>query len=105
MERMSVQQLKARLDQGRRPVILDVREPWEVGICSLPEAKHIPMGQIPQRLQELQTDDEIVVVCHHGNRSAYVAQYLQQQGFRKLFNLEGGVSAWAQYIDPHMRQY
>lgn len=105
MERMSVQELKTRLDQGRRPVILDVREPWEYGICALPDSTHIPMGQITQRAKELNKDDEIVVVCHHGSRSAFVAQYLQQQGFSRLYNLEGGVSAWAQYIDPQMRQY
>ncbi len=105
MEEMSVEELKTRLAQGRRPVILDVREPWEFNICALPESTHIPMGQIPQRLQELNKDDEIVVVCHHGSRSAYVAQYLQQKGFSKLYNLHGGVSAWAQHIDPQMRQY
>lgn len=102
---MRVEELKKRLEQGRQPVILDVREPWEFGICALPGSTHIPMGQIPQRLQELNKEDEIVVVCHHGSRSAFVAQFLQQQGFSKLYNLQGGVSAWAQYIDPQMRQY
>jgi rhodanese-related sulfurtransferase len=105
MEQMRVEELKKRLEQGRQPVILDVREPWEFGICALPGSTHIPMGQIPQRLQELNKEDEIVVVCHHGSRSAFVAQFLQQQGFSKLYNLQGGVSAWAQYIDPQMRQY
>ena len=87
------------------PFILDVREPWECGICMLPGATHIPLGQIPSRLQELDKNKDIVVLCHHGVRSYQVAYYLQHQGFEKLHNLQGGINAWAREIDPTMPKY
>jgi rhodanese-related sulfurtransferase len=105
MEQISAAQLKARLDDGQRPVLLDVREPWEYQICALPDSVHIPMAQIPGRLGELNKDAEIVVVCHHGTRSQYVANFLQHQGFTRLYNLQGGVAAWARQVDPSMPQY
>ena len=103
---MSVAELEARLaDRENQPLILDVREPWECAICSLPDARQIPMRQIPGRLQELDKDAEIVVLCHHGVRSYQVAYYLQHQGFNKLHNLQGGIDAWARQIDPAMPKY
>lgn len=102
---MTVQELKHRIDAGAPPVILDVREPWEYALCALPGSQHIPMGQIPERLAELDRDAEIVVVCHHGARSQMTAQYLGAHGFAHLHNLTGGVDAWAQYIDRSMQQY
>ena len=74
--------LKARLDRGDRIFILDVREPFEISIAPFPGASHIPMGDIPSRLTELDPDRETVVVCHHGVRSAQVAMYLARHGFR-----------------------
>ena len=103
---MSVKELQARLaDLVNQPLILDVREPWEGDICSLPGARHIPMGRIPTSLQELDKDKEIVVLCHHGVRSYQVAYYLQHQGFNNLHNLQGGIDAWARQIDPTMPKY
>jgi rhodanese-related sulfurtransferase len=106
MQQMTVRELKERLAQpGARPVLLDVREGWELKICALPEALHIPMGQIPTRTEELDPQQEIVVVCHHGVRSQRVAYFLASHGFSKLYNLQGGVNAWAREIDPAMHTY
>ena len=103
---MTVRDLKTRLDQpGDLPIILDVRENWETKLCVLPGSTLIPMGQIPARAAELDPEREIVVVCHHGVRSLQVAYFLANQGFKKLYNLRGGVDAWAREIDPAMHQY
>ena len=75
------QDLKARLDKGEQLVLLDVREPEEVAIVQLPGAVHIPMGEVPGRLHELDPDKEIIVYCHHGVRSLRVAQFLAQRDF------------------------
>ena len=106
VQQMTVQELKQRLTRpGDRPVLLDVREGWEVNICALPDALHIPMGQVAARIQELNPQQEMVVVCHHGVRSQHVADFLASRGFNKLYNLQGGVNAWAREIDPAMRTY
>ena len=106
MQQMSVRELKERLAQsGAKPVLLDVREGWELKICALPGALHIPMGQIPARTAELDPEQELVVVCHHGVRSLRVAHFLASHGFSKLYNLQGGVDAWAREIDPAMHTY
>lgn len=88
-----------------RPTLLDVREPWEFDICQLEQSINIPMSQIPQRQSELDMDQEIVVICHHGVRSLQVIQYLRQFDFTDLINLDGGVDAWARQIDPDMAVY
>ena len=97
--------LKKRLDQGEELFILDVREPEEVAIASLQGAKHIPMGDIPSRLTELDPDREIIVVCHHGVRSAQVAMYLGRMGFEHVINLAGGIDAWSLDADPATPRY
>lgn len=106
MQSMTVRELKARLDAPQeKPLILDVRENWETQLCALPGSTFIPMGQILARVADLDTEREIVVVCHHGVRSLQVAYYLANQGFKKLYNLQGGVDAWAREIDPAMHKY
>jgi rhodanese-related sulfurtransferase len=106
IRQLTVLELKARLDQGNKDfTLLDVREPWECNICALPDAKIIPMRQIPARAAELPKDKEIVVVCHHGVRSQQVAYYLERAGFTRLNNLVGGINAWAREIDPKMATY
>jgi rhodanese-related sulfurtransferase len=106
IQQMSVQELKEKLDQGTKDlVVVDVREPWEVNVCSLPGAVTIPMRAIPARYLELPRDAEIVVMCHHGIRSQQVAYYLERMGFSKLNNLAGGIAAWARDIDPTMPTY
>lgn len=106
IEQLSAPELSARLEQvGESPVILDVREPWETQVCQIAGATHIPMREIPARLGELCQEKEIVVLCHHGVRSQHVANFLAQQGFQKLFNLRGGIDAWAKEVDPAMAKY
>ncbi len=99
-------QLKERMDAGDDSfVILDVREPHEVQICSLPGAVLIPMNEIPARLAEIDHNKEIVCQCRIGARSAQVAMYLAHQGFKKVKNLEGGLLAWAEDVDQEMPVY
>jgi rhodanese-related sulfurtransferase len=105
MEEISPHELKARFDRGDRPVLLDVRQDWETKLARLDSAVHIPIEEIEFRTEELNPDDEIVVYCHQGVRSAAVAAYLRQQGFAKAVNLTGGLDLWARAIDPAMRRY
>ena len=105
MEEISPQELKARLDRGDRPVLLDVRQEWEVQICALDGAVNIPIEEIEVRAAELDPNAEIVVYCHHGIRSAAVAHYLAGRGFGKLKNLTGGIAYWGATVDPAMSQY
>ena len=91
--------------QARGAVIVDVREPEEIAIAAFPDALHIPMGDIPSRLTELDPDAEWVVVCHHGVRSAQVAMYLARMGFEQVLNLSGGIDAWSETADPTTPRY
>ncbi len=102
---ITAEELKARLTSGTRVALVDVREPWEWDLCRLEGARHIPMGEIPARYLELEPDDEVVVYCHVGQRSAMVVQFLRQQGFQKAVNLRGGIEAWARQVDPTLRRY
>jgi rhodanese-related sulfurtransferase len=107
MQQISPRQLADWLadDSRRKPVLLDVREPWEFSLCNLPGSQHIPMQLIPQRFAELDPDDEIVAICHHGMRSMQVAMFLERQGYSTLYNLLGGVEAWANEVDPKLPRY
>ena len=97
--------LKRRRDQGETVFVLDVREPQEIEIAPFPGATHIPMGDIPSRLTELDPDRETIVVCHHGVRSAQVAMYLSRMGFERVLNLTGGIDAWSEDVDPSTPRY
>jgi rhodanese-related sulfurtransferase len=104
----TVQELKSRLDAGTPPaLLLDVRQPEEVALCRLPGATHIPMGDIPSRLTELEAyaEAEIVVYCHHGMRSASVAEFLRRHGFESVRNLDGGIDAYSLLADPSIPRY
>jgi rhodanese-related sulfurtransferase len=102
---ITVLELKRQLDSGRAPVLLDVREPEELAVARLPNAIHIPMGEVPGRLHELDPDAEIIVFCHHGIRSASVAQFLAQREFAHVANLAGGIDAWSARVDPSVPRY
>ncbi|MBI4593809.1 MAG: sulfurtransferase [Candidatus Rokubacteria bacterium] len=105
MDEISPQELKARIDAKTPPILLDVRQDWETTLCRLSNAVHIPIEEIELRTDELNPDDEIVVYCHQGVRSAAVAQYLRGLGFRDVKNLQGGLDCWARAVDPTMRRY
>ncbi len=100
-------ELKARLDQGDDPLILDVREAHEWDISNLDSlgAVLIPQGQVIERMGELDTAREIVVQCRTGARSAAVVRELQNHGFKKLYNLDGGINRWAREVDPSLPVY
>ena len=91
------------------PVVLDVREPWEVQTASVKaegfELKVIAMGEVPTRWQELDPSRPIACLCHHGMRSLQVARYLQQQGFAEVVNLQGGIDAWSSAVDATVPRY
>ena len=103
-ENVTVSELKSRLDAGDRPVLLDVREPWEFELARLEGSKLIPMSQLQERFTELDPDSETVVICHHGNRSSYVTRALQRAGFEKVLNLEGGLEAYSS-VDESVPRY
>jgi len=86
-------------------VLLDVREDEELRIVAVEGATHIPMGEIPGRIAELDPDTEIYCLCHHGMRSAQVAGFLVQQGFEKVRNVRGGIDAWAIFVDESLPRY
>ena len=87
------------------PVLLDVREPWEIATAQIAGSVSIPMRDIPARSEELDDDAQIVCVCHHGARSANVAMFLEARGFTKMFNLQGGIDAWSRLVDPSVPTY
>ncbi len=97
--------LAEKLENGDRPVLLDVREPHEWDIAHLAGAHLIPQGDLPARLHELDSADEIVLYCRSGERSARALNLLRDAGFRRLKNLRGGINAWARTVDPDVPQY
>ena len=103
-ENITARDLKARLDAGDGPVLLDVREPWEFELARIDGSKLIPMSELGERVTELDPGAETVVICHHGNRSSYVAQALQSAGFEKVLNLEGGLDAYS-FVDGSVSPY
>jgi adenylyltransferase/sulfurtransferase len=101
---ISVEELKQRLDRGDDLFILDVREPHEYQICNL-NGHLIPLGDLPRRVNELDSSKEIIAHCRSGARSAKAVEFLRQAGFQKVKNLTGGVLAWADKVDPSMPKY
>jgi adenylyltransferase/sulfurtransferase len=102
---ITVEELKQRLDRKEDVYILDVRNPEEYQICRLPGSVLIPLPQLPQRVQELEGDREMIVHCKSGMRSQKAVQILRAAGFRQARNLKGGILAWAQRIDRAMPTY
>lgn len=102
---ISAPELKSRRDQGDQPLVIDVREDWELQIASIPGVVHMPMNQIPARLSELARDAETVIMCHAGGRSLRVAHFLANQGFTNVANLTGGIAAWSELVDATVPQY
>jgi rhodanese-related sulfurtransferase len=107
MRQLSAPDLAAWLADPARPApqLLDVREPWETALCAIPGGTSIPMGQIPSRADELDPDRPVVCYCHHGMRSMQVAMFLGRRGFGQVWNLAGGIDAWAREVDPSCATY
>ena len=89
-----------------KPILLDVREPWEVQTAQIAGSLNIPLQQIPARgVDELDEDAEIVCICHHGARSAQAGMFLESRGFAKIHNLQGGIDAWSRQVDATVALY
>jgi rhodanese-related sulfurtransferase len=101
---ITVKELKQRLDEGGGVVLLDIREPKERAIAHI-GGLFIPMGELSVRLGELESGAEIVVYCHHGNRSASATAFLRSRGFSRARNLAGGIDRWSREIDPTVPLY
>ena len=99
--------LAQQLAEGNAIRLLDVRQPWESQIASLPESKLIPMGELPYRTAEIEGEGSrmLVVFCHHGIRSLSAAEYLERVGFQNVLSLAGGIDAWSCEIDPSVPRY
>lgn len=101
-----VTEAKRILDENPgRAVLLDVREPVELQICSVAGATPVPMQQVPGQLSNLPRDKYLLVLCHHGGRSLRVTQFLRANGFTEVSNVCGGIDAWAEQIEPGMARY
>ncbi|GAB3359760.1 MULTISPECIES: rhodanese-like domain-containing protein [Giesbergeria] len=99
----------ASLSSSHAPLVLDVREPWELQTACIAteplELLAIPMGLVPAHLSRLNPERPIACLCHHGVRSLRVATFLEQQGFQHVANISGGIDAWSQTVDPSVPQY
>jgi sulfur-carrier protein adenylyltransferase/sulfurtransferase len=98
-------ELAARLAAGQAPLLLDVREPYEHAIARLPDARLVPLGTLAGALPTLDPAQEVVVLCHHGMRSAAAASFLREHGFRRVWNLAGGIDRWSREVDPGVPRY
>jgi molybdopterin/thiamine biosynthesis adenylyltransferase/rhodanese-related sulfurtransferase len=97
--------LSVRLARGEALYLLDVREPWEVDVAVIEGSNAIPMSNVPARVAEIPRDREVVVICHHGMRSAMVADYLRSAGVPQVLNLTGGIDRWSVEVDPSVARY
>jgi len=102
---IQAEEVKRLRDEGEEFTFLDCREPWEHQTAHIEGTKHIPMQDIPARIQELDPDEHIVVICHHGVRSMNVTAWLRQQGFEKVQSVAGGIDHWSRTIDPKVPTY
>ncbi|HLW25144.1 MAG TPA: rhodanese-like domain-containing protein [Steroidobacteraceae bacterium] len=106
VEELTPGEFTARRAAGESMTLLDVREGWELEIAPVPSAVlHIPMGEIEQRIGELDPKRTTVVICRSGGRSAQVAHYLNTRGFASVYNLAGGILAWSRDLDPAIPRY
>lgn len=101
----SAQELQQRLENNEDFLLLDVREANEYAFAHIQGSLHIPLRQIPERIQELNPEQDLVVLCHHGMRSQQACLFLEQYGFTRLFNLVGGIDAWSLSCDSTVSRY
>ncbi|MEO8384446.1 MAG: rhodanese-like domain-containing protein [Betaproteobacteria bacterium] len=107
MRQLSVFELKAMLtgEPSAKPLLLDVREPWEFQLAHIDGSELYPMQSIPNQVDKLDRSHPTVVICHHGTRSLQVVAFLERQGFENLHNLQGGIDAWARHVDTSVALY
>ena len=97
--------VKARLDQGEKLVLIDVREPWEYALCRIEGAKHVPLGSLAASLETLPDVDEVICYCHRGMRSLDAAAWLRFHGIERAKSLAGGIERWSLEVDPKVPRY
>jgi rhodanese-related sulfurtransferase len=102
---ISAQELAVKLEAGEALFLLDVREQNEADFAKIENSTLIPLGQIPQRLDEIPKDQPIIAYCHHGRRSERALQFLKSQGFNDVLNMTGGIDAWSVSVDPEVPRY
>jgi len=102
---ISPKELKTRLEKGDTLVLLDVREDWEYSLAKIDGSILVPLGTLPQSLNRLNREAEIIAICHHGMRSADATNFLLQQGFSNVKNLVGGIDAWSTQVDEAVPRY
>jgi len=107
MKQISAPELAAWLSDAARekPVLLDVREPWEFERARIAGAQLVPMREVPGRLEEIDPGKPVVAICHHGGRSMQIALFLEKAGYNNVHNLVGGVDAWSRMVDPAVPLY
>lgn len=105
MKQITAKELKKLVHEKPDLCLLDVREQWEYDTCHIDGSKNINMADIAASIDSLEKECETVVICHHGMRSSQVASFLEQQGFENIYNLSGGIHAWATEVDLSMAQY
>ena len=106
LREITPENLHEKIESGQHLQLIDVREPEEFEICKLPESILIPLEELMKRYTEIDPEAEVIVICHHGFRSAQAIQFLSQRfGFTNLINLKGGIHAWAEQVDPEMAVY
>lgn len=105
MKQITPKAVKEMIDAGQPLMILDIREDWELATANLPGAVHITMDMLPESLDQIPKDQDVVVVCHHGGRSTQVAFWLSTQGYTRVMNLVGGIDRWAVEVDQNLPRY
>jgi len=105
VQEISCRELAAKLGHDRSIVLLDVREDGEVEICSIKGARHIPLSDLQGRVDELSPDKTLAIICHHGVRSRHAGIFLEDCGFKDVFNATGGIDVWALEVEPDMTRY
>lgn len=105
IDHLGPRQVAERLRGDDPPLLIDVREEWERQIAAIPGSRHIPMMELPARLDEVERDRPLILYCHHGTRSLQAARWLERQGYDRLANLDGGIDEWSQQVDPHTPRY
>jgi rhodanese-related sulfurtransferase len=109
MKQLAPPEVAAMCQATPPPLLLDVREGWEFALAAIrvdgTQTLHIPMGQIPNRLAEIDAARPVVCICHHGVRSAQVVAFLERHGHAPVYNLAGGIEAWSTQVDPRVPRY
>lgn len=105
LKEMTPREVHERLSNGEPLTIIDVREAWELAICRVEGAQHIPMGEIPEALERIPREGAVVIMCHSGGRSAQVTFWLTMQGFTNVYNMAGGIDQWSVEVDANVPRY